>query len=118
MPDEPRLKYDALQRALAILASAEPKEGETPNPQLQLEAQQKAYETLLKYLEPPPAPKKIVKLADLQSMVDETFTVEVDLPVKGTVGIEGRRLSPAELAAIGSIFDSVMPPIVKGTEGE
>jgi hypothetical protein len=119
MPTEnDRLKYDALQRALTILAGAQPAEGDTPNPQLQLEAQQKAYDALLSYLAPPPPPKKIVKLSDLQSMVDETFDVEVDLPLQGTVAITGRRLSPAELEVVQSIANSVLPPQVKGTPAE
>ena len=120
MPEsnDSRLKYDALQRAVAILQAAQPKEGEEPNPQLQFEAQQKAYNALVDYLKPPPAPKKIAKLADLQAMVMETFTVNIELPMQGTIAVEGRRLSPAEVDQFQSIINEVLPPQVKGSPAD
>ena len=117
-PEDSRLKYDALQRAMAILQAAQPKEGEEANPQLQYEAQAKAYATLVDYLRPPPPARKVVKLSDLQKMVGETFTVEIEMPMQGLVSVEGHRLSPAEVDVFQSVINEVLPPQVKGTPAD
>ncbi len=65
-----------------------------------------------------PSDQKVIKvksLSDLQSICDETLTVELEFDANRIFHVEARRLRPFEDAALEEISTSVLPPTVKST---
>lgn len=63
------------------------------------------------------SPIRVTSIADLQKACEQILVVQFDLG-ENTYQIDVRRLNPKEDAAIESIINAVVPPVLKGAKPE